>query len=71
MTNTGRVESSTAAAIRDLSDTLRLGLARMGTADAATPLGATEVLAQAIMSGSETIASALNDLAAAIRERSA
>ena len=58
-------EDPTAEAINRLARAVD----RLGTADAATPMGAIEVLAVAVREGCAAIASALGELAEAIRER--
>jgi methyl-accepting chemotaxis protein len=57
-------ENEIAGAIRSLARALD----RLGTADAATPMGAIEVLSKGINGGLEEIASSLGEIAAAIRE---
>ena len=55
-------------ALDSVANAIRYGLKRLGTADAATPMGALEAHAAVIKEGAENIASAIRDLAEAVRE---
>jgi hypothetical protein len=57
--------------IDHLADVLRIGLARLGTNDCSTPMGAIELLAGEIRTAGDRISTAILDLASAIREHSA
>ena len=56
-------------ALDSVANAIRYGLSRLGNADAATRMGALEAHGLAIKEGAEEIASAIRDLADAVRER--
>jgi len=51
-----------------VSEAIAQGLAKLGLADAATPMGAMEVLSKEVKEGFERLSQALNGIAGAIEE---
>jgi hypothetical protein len=58
-------------AIDNVAQAISSGLKYLGNADAATPMGAIEAHGAAMKEAAETIASAISDLAEAVREHTA
>lgn len=56
-------------AVQKAGEAVARALDRLGTGNAATDVGAIELLADAVKHGTERIADAINNLAEAIRER--
>jgi hypothetical protein len=56
-------------AINKLAGVIQFGLKYLGTGDAGTTMGAIEFLGTSVKEGAESIATAIDNLVAAIRER--
>ena len=59
-------EKTTAEAIEDLARQVKIGLARLGTNDACTQMGAIEALSVSVKEGLDNVASSIDGLANAI-----